>query len=271
MLRRIVFLFCLVVAISSPKRVPAQAAVTAQEETDSKKCQIKDCEQEENYWHRAFRPEYASTWAGAAATLLAGLAAIGTLGFIVVQNRSVKAAADAAKVSADIASSVERAWLITNVTFSSNWPDVSKQGGPVKSVMITQITNSGRSPAEIQSAHIVGQLVPKDWILPTEPVYGDIEDFYEVDSAPGEIIGVGDKRYIISPIQRFNLLSDEQIMNVRAGDLALYCYGRIIYNDISTAQRVTQFGYKFYTRTGGMDGKPEGMYRLNNRKYNYTQ
>jgi hypothetical protein len=179
-------------------------------------------------------------------------------------------ASDAAKVSADIATNTERAWLVTNVTFSSNWPDISDQGGPVKSVMVTNIENAGRSPAELSGTHIVCHLVSKEWLLPDDPAYGNEESIYEVNSLPGEIIPVKGSRYTVSPIQRFDLLTDSQIEQIRLGNLILYCYGKIAYTDISEVQRVTQFGYFFYRRSGTLDGQPEGMYRLNNRKYNYT-
>jgi hypothetical protein len=181
-----------------------------------------------------------------------------------------KTAANAAEVAATIASNTERAWLITNVTFSSNWPDISGQTGPVKSVMVTDITNAGRSPAEIDSTHIVSLLVPKAWPLPENPTYGEIEGVYEVDSMPGEVIPVDKSRYTVSPIQRFDLLTDDQIEGIRAGILVLYCYGRIVYTDRSKVRRTTQFGYSFYRRKGELDGQPEGMYRLRSRKYNYT-
>jgi hypothetical protein len=183
---------------------------------------------------------------------------------------AAKVAAQAAKQSADIASNTERAWLVTNVTFSSNWPDISGKGGPVKSMMITNITNAGRCPAEIDSTHIISLLVPKDWPLPENPTYGEIQEIYEVDSVPGEIIPADKSGYTVSPIRRFDVLTDQQIENIRAGILVLYCYGKILYTDISFVQRTTQFGYYFHGRKDPLDGQPEGMYRLNNRAYNFT-
>jgi hypothetical protein len=78
-------------------------------------------------------------WWVALFTLLLGFIAIGQATLFLVQLRLMKSslkdsktaadaardAANAARQSAEIATNTERAWLVTNVTFSSNWPDVS--------------------------------------------------------------------------------------------------------------------------------------------------
>ena len=214
--------------------------------------------------------------------VLAFVAAI-QAGFFLWQLRMMKAsledskkaveaagkAAESAQRSADIASDTDRAWVITNADFSSDWPDIAGNSAPVKSQMILQLKNAGKSPAEMQRMRTVTHLVSKDWPLPESPTYGESED-WDVESSGGEIIGPGDKIPVFCSVKWHDHLSDFQIAQIRNGSLNLFCYGLIEYKDNSGKQRLTQFGYFFYARTGDTDHRPEGMYRLSNRGYNYT-
>jgi hypothetical protein len=184
---------------------------------------------------------------------------------------AAKSAAESAKKSADIATNTERAWMVTpRVSFASDWPDLTDEKAPKKSKMVIRIKNVGRSPAEMESMHIISVVYPADWKLPETPIYGDDEEIFEVHAMPGEIIPAGIKRELVCRIHHAELLTDEQIAEIRDGQKILYCYGRIRYKDISSTQRITHFGYYYHVRKGKTDDIPEAMYRLNNRAYNYT-
>jgi hypothetical protein len=169
----------------------------------------------------------------------------------------------------DITRDSDRAWVITTVVFSSDWPDISGKGAPSKSRMILQLVNTGKSPAEIEKVRTVGQLVPKDWVIPESPTYGESDD-WDVESAAGEIITPGGSVPALCSIRGHDNLNDFQITQIRNGVLNLFFYGDIRYKDNSGKNRYTQFGYFFYRRVDETDGRPEGMYRMANRQYNYT-
>jgi hypothetical protein len=180
-------------------------------------------------------------------------------------------AADAAKRSADIATNAERAWVVTDATFSSDWPDLMKKGAPDKSKVILKVKNTGRSPAELEQVEILAFVYPANYAFPAEPVYDDgSKGSLGLDLMPGEIIQAGEDRVMICSIQNFEILDDAEIGRLRRRETRLCCYGRINYKDISGSPRVTQFGYSFYVRTSPEDDIPEAMYRLRNRAYNYT-
>jgi hypothetical protein len=179
-------------------------------------------------------------------------------------------AAEAAMKSADIAANAERAWITTDVRFSSDWPDISKEGGPTRSVMIVLLKNAGRSPAEITRVRILSFAYPSDYSFPEKPIYGGSDDIFEVHAAPGEIVSPSEDRTILSPIQQIDLLTAEGKTEIMTGIKRLYCYGKIEYKDLSGAERVTQFGFQFYVRNTPSDNRPEAMYRMKNRAYNYT-
>jgi hypothetical protein len=184
---------------------------------------------------------------------------------------AARVAADAAKESAYIATNSERAWVVAEPTFSSNWPDLMKQGAPEKSRVILKLTNAGKTPAELEEIEVLAFIYPGDDALPSQPTYGTTADNrIGLNVVPGEIIQAGQDRVMICGIENFELLNDRDIENLRARKSRLYCYGRVVYKDISGLIRTTQFGHYFYTRKDRSDDKPEGMYRLPNRKYNYT-
>ena len=188
-----------------------------------------------------------------------------------VAAEAAKAAAEAAKRSADIATNSERAWIITSqVKFSSNWPDLANQGAPEKSKILIEIHNSGRSPAEIESTHVVAIVFPTGWQFPDTPVYGDTEEIFQITAMPGEIISADEKRSMLCRIQHVELLTNEQVAEIMRREKTLYCYGRVRYKDISGSQRETHFGYYFYVRENTSDDRPQAMYRLGNRAYNFT-
>jgi hypothetical protein len=224
----------------------------------------------ESYWRKAIKPDILPVWIGGIAALLASIAGLFTLGILKEQGRVGLLAAEAAKQSADTATNSERAWLTAGVTFASNLPDIAKQGGPKRSVMIVEIENAGRSPAEIIRTQIVSFVYPADSPLPEVPTYGDSEEMFEVHAMPGEIITAGEKRTMLSPISQIVLMSPEEKAEVMNGTKQIYCYGRIEYKDISGTQRTTQFGFSFYVRVSESDNRPEAMYRFKNRAYNYT-
>jgi hypothetical protein len=179
-------------------------------------------------------------------------------------------AADAATRSAEVAADSERAWIITKVEFSSGLPDIAGQGGPVTSAMVVSLENAGRSPAEIKIARVVTALVSSDDELPEQPFYGDPNEMYEVSAMGGEIIPAREKIQMFCPIQNIPLLTQSQKLEIKRGLKTLYCYGKVIYKDLSGRVRTTQFGYSFYVRAGASDSRPEAMYRLGSRQYNFT-
>jgi len=184
---------------------------------------------------------------------------------------AAKVAAEAAMKSADIATNSERAWMITSgVAFASDWPNLTDKTAPTKSKMIIQIRNSGRSPAEMESVHVVAIVYPANFKFPDSPIYGESEEIFEIAAMPGEIIKSGGKREIVCRIRHHDVLTDEQIKDIREGRQVVYCYGRIRYKDISSSERITYFGYYYRVKTNDTDDMPEAMYRLRNRAYNYT-
>jgi hypothetical protein len=185
---------------------------------------------------------------------------------------SAKSAAESAKKSADIATNSERAWVITSrVAFAPDLPDLTDPNGLRKSKMVIRIRNCGRSPAEMESVHIVAIVYPADFKFPDSPIYGESEEIFEVAAMPGEIIESDGKREIICRIRHHDLLTDYQIKDILDGKQIVYCYGRIHYRDISSSKRMTHFGYYYRVRASKTDDIPEAMYRLNSRTYNYTE
>lgn len=225
-------------------------------------------EQPESYWHKVVDPAVFPTWLAAVGTLAACGIGVFTLFKIKEQTDANIVAANAAKHSSDISARTERAWITTDVVFSSDLPDIARQGAPNRSVMVVRLQNVGRSPAEIDRCLVVSILCPKYLALPETPVYGEAEEIFEVNATPGEIIEPGGKRALMCPIKDVERLSDEQKVEIKSGDKLLYCYGRIEYKDISRVQRITQFGYFYYVRRTPSDNRPEAMSRLNSRQYN---
>lgn len=223
----------------------------------------------ESYWHKAIHPDVLPVWIGGLAALIASVVGSFSIPFLRTQSRVGLAAALAAQRSVEIASDIDRAWVVTKVDFSSDWPDITGQGAPTKSQIILHLKNVGKSPAEIQKMRSVGRLAPKDWPLPEVPSYGESEDF-NVESAAGEIIEPSGQLQVFCPIHLHEHLTDFQITQIRNGFIRLYVYGHLEYTDNSGKERSTNFGYFFYVRVGAADSRPEGMSRLRNRNYNYT-
>jgi hypothetical protein len=273
MLRSLAFVFALSFNVHPLQPPQPQAQATTESPCICKpqaEQKPNDAEPKKGYWSKTLKPDVLPVWIGGLAALLASIAGLLTLGTLKEQSRVGLLTAEAAKQSADIATNSERAWLITEVTFSSNLPDFSKQGGPERSVMIVQFKNAGRSPAEITRTQVVSIVRPAEWQLPETPTYGKLEDMYEVHAMPGEIIPAGEERMIMSPVQQIKLMSPEQKAEIMNRKMKLYCYGRVEYKDLSGTQRTTQFGYCFYVRENASENRPEAMYRFKDRAYNYT-
>jgi hypothetical protein len=185
---------------------------------------------------------------------------------------AAKSAAESAKKSADIATNSERAWVITSgVAFAPDLADLTNPDGPKKSKIVIRICNCGRSPAEMESVHIVAIVYPANFKFPDSPIYGESEEIFEVAAMPGEIIESDGKQEIICRIRHHDLLTNDQIKDILDGKQVVYCYGRIHYRDISSSKRATHFGYYYRVRASKTDDIPEAMYRLNSRAYNYTE
>jgi hypothetical protein len=190
-------------------------------------------------------------WVAVFTVVLAVIAAIQAglfywqLGLLKESLIDAKAAADAARdaanaamQSADIATNSERAWVVTDATFSSDWPDLMKKGAPDKSKVILKIKNAGRSPAELEQVEILAFVYPANDDFPNEPVYGDgSKGSLGLDLMPGEIIQAGEDRVMICSIQNFEILEDVEIGRLRRRETRLYCYGRLNYKDISGSLR----------------------------------
>jgi hypothetical protein len=273
MLRSLAFVF--VLALNGHPSQPPQPQ--AQVITESPcVCQPKaedkpnGAKEEEGYWSKVLKPDILPVWIGGVAAFLASIAGLSTLYFLKDQSKIGLLAAQAAKKSADIAANAERAWVTTEVRFSSKLPDISKEGGPVRSMMIVTMKNAGRSPAEITRIQALSFIYPAEYVFPENPIYGETDDMFQVHAAPGEIIPAGEERMFLSPLRHSKLLSDEEIAEIMSGTKILYCYGKIEYKDLSGENRITQFGFTFYVRTTPEDSRPETMYRLKSRAYNYT-
>jgi len=258
-------------ALSAGTSVPRQdaIAVSATKNT-SMNSETKDSASHQAYWQKVADPGVLAGWIGSIGTLAACFVGVFTLLKISKQTAANVVAANAAKESADLAANAERAWIITEVSVSFELPDFANQGGPTRSVMIVTFQNAGRSPAEIHRTQIVSLLIPSDLPLPDAPFYGEPDELPEVDAIQGEIIPAGDKRLVMSPIRGIALLNEEQKMKIKSGTMKLYCYGRIEYAVLSGVQRVTQFGYEYYVRRTAADNRPEAMYRVKGKEYNYT-
>jgi hypothetical protein len=179
-------------------------------------------------------------------------------------------AANAAKASAEIAINSERAWLITELMFERAFHDLAKQGAPVKSKVLIKIKNAGRCPAEIEKVQAVAFLLPSSEEFFESPRYDETNKLFEIAAVPGEIIEVGATRHLLCPIIGASLLGTVDLSDIDRGRQRLYCYGRIDYKDISKVERVTQFGYYYYARKNASDDRLPAMYRIDNKKFNYT-
>jgi hypothetical protein len=232
---------------------------------------IQSQKPDESYREKVFRPDIFPLWVAAFATLLAGVVALATLSDIQSQTRIGLRTARAAKRSADIATNSERAWVITSgLAFAPDWPDLTDPNAPRKSKMIVEIRNSGRSPAEMKSTCVVAVVYPTSFKFPDAPIYGDSEEIFEITAMPGEIIPAGEKRTMVCRIRHVELLTNEQVAEILKGTQTVYCYGKVVYNDVSGEERTTHFGYYYQVKRSKLDDMPEAMYRLNNRAYNYT-
>jgi hypothetical protein len=252
-----------------PKPVQNVTQTTGQPKTENKP---PDANKYKAYWDEAIKPDVLPIWIGSGAALLASIAGLVTLAFLYQQTKAGILAAGAAKQSADVATNAERAWIITSgVAFASDWPDLSDPGAPKKSKIVVEITNSGRSPAEIKAMHVVGVVCPANLVLPETPVYGATEEIFAITAMPGEIIPAGDKRTLVCKMRPdITLLTDEQIKEIKRRETVVYCYGRVKYKDISGSPRETHFGYYYHVRRDALDDIPESMYRTNSTAYNYT-
>jgi hypothetical protein len=181
-----------------------------------------------------------------------------------------KLAAQAAERSATIATNMARAWIVTECKFADSLPDITGENKERKSRAVVFLRNAGKSPAEVDEMRMVSVVLPTEDGLNATPVYDQGEEF-KVSAIEGEIIAPGRKLATICPLRNGEYLSDEQVGKIRSGEDTLYCYGRIIYRDNSGEKRTTQFGYYYYIRLDPSHDRPEGMYRLKNRKYNYTE
>lgn len=178
--------------------------------------------------------------------------------------------AQAAGKSAAIATNSERAWIVTEAQFSTNFPDLAGDGAPEQSLVLITVVNAGRTPAEIERMLVCSFLYPSDFKFPDDPIYEGIEDIMHIQNIEGEIFTAGKDRHILSPLQHIKVLTDEQMEDIRTGRTILYCYGQILYKDISGSIRTTQFGYYYFARSKKTDRMLPGMYRLRRRAYNYT-
>ena len=150
MLRRIVFLFCLVVVVSCPKRVPSQTttptAPASQEETDSIKGEDKTPVKDEAYWDKVRSAEVLPLWLTFGATLLAGGAALWGLGAIYNQAKYGRVAAEAALLNAQALINAERPWLMIQI---------DKEDKPrgdddrAYAVFYLSVFNYGKTPAHV--------------------------------------------------------------------------------------------------------------------------
>lgn len=216
----------------------------------------------------------ASIWINAGLALIGAggiVVAICTLRKIERQTVATEMAASAAHKSADVAANAERAWVITSqASFEPLYSDLAMQGAPDRSLVLISMLNSGRSPAEMESTYCLCFMLPNELRLPEEPSYEGFEEFAALTAIPGEIIPIGETRHIFSYIRHAELISEAEMNDLRNGRTVLYCYGRFEYKDLLGGLRVTQFRYYYYFRTQKGDQRLPGMYRINNRAYNFT-
>jgi hypothetical protein len=199
------------------------------------------------------------------------IVAVCTLKKIERQTTATEIAASAASKSADIAANAERAWIVTaQARFVPDMPDLAEKGAPIKSKVLVELHNAGRSPAEIVRAHVVTFLFPREFQLNNVPLYGETPDEYAIRAMPGEFFPSGEKHWMNCRILEAEFLTKEDREDVNTGAKRLFCYGKIEYKDGSGETRTTQFGYYFHVRLTPTDDRPEAMYRIENPAYNFT-
>ena len=248
-------LLYLVLLTAPPCETPTTAAkphVPAPPSSNQTGGHSQNTEHEKTYWKHVTAPDVLPVW----------LTFFATFGTALVAGCTLVPIARQTKIAANSA----RAWIGPDVTFIPRLPDYARQGLPEISCMVVEYKNYGASPTEILKGEVMAVLIDGEPLKDDPPYLGN--GVYAIAS---EFIAPGGSRRAVVPIEFHPRLTEADLKAVNERRMFLYCYGYVTYKDNSGKQRKTQFGYRWYTRSGPDDTNPEAMYRMESRKYNYIK
>jgi hypothetical protein len=145
--------------------------------------------------------------------------------------------------------SLERAFLSETLQFSSDFP----LGDENRTVTGVTVKNVGRSRATLISVHLELETREKSSPLPPTPNY--VRD--PVENTKGIVIPANEHRLFLIDPQK--LLTDEEKIELRDGDIILYCYGRVEYTDGVGKLRMKQFCQQYHLHKKGEPDFVEGF------------
>ena len=189
------------------------------------------------YLHKAFAPEYLSSWALVAVGIAAGLIAWKTLGRIEDQVASGNVAANAAAESTNAMVQGERALLIARPEFPGPYPAWYKG-----KQFSWSVTNVGETPAVVLHTQAVFELVDDGSLaeLPEQPNLPAPIDAKGLQLVKGDSYSF--ETYLGAQSQE---ISPGFAESLRSERIYLRCYGHVRYIDIFKKEHYARFCHYF--------------------------